>query len=52
MVLSTRIAVPAKKSRRLIVMISQPAASRPKNAHATSKFLDACQFLARLESAR
>lgn len=38
MVLSTRIAVPAKKSRRLIAMISYPMQADQENAHALAKF--------------
>jgi hypothetical protein len=38
MVLSTRIAVPAKKSRRLIAMISYPMQADQENAHALTKF--------------
>ena len=41
MVLSTRIAVPAKKSRRLIAMISYPMQADQLNAYALLKF----QFL-------
>jgi hypothetical protein len=38
MVLSTRIAVPAKKSRRLIAMISYPMQADQVNAYALLKF--------------